>query len=81
MTAYWWGDPGAVDPRPERPEVGPADVFGRDLERMNAKLHQLGAVHTDPDGFTWVDETKIPADLASAYRGLTRHGYANGLIA
>ncbi|MGP4027228.1 hypothetical protein [Actinomadura sp. 3N407] len=80
-TSCWWGDPAATDIAAEPAAPGPIDFFGRDLDRMNAMLHQLGAVRTDPDGFTWIDETKIPTDLASAYRGLARYGYANGLIA
>lgn len=54
--------------------------FYQDLERLNSKLHALGAVTTTDDGFMYVDESKVPAALASAYRFLGRFGYANGLL-
>ncbi len=57
-----------------------AKVFAADHERMNAQLEALGAVVTLVDGFQYIDESKAPAGLLRAYRGLMQFGYANGLI-
>lgn len=57
-----------------------AEYFYRDLDRTNQELKKLGAVVTCEDGFTYIDESKAPAALVSAYRRLTQFGYANGLI-
>lgn len=56
------------------------EFFYQDLNRLNHKLRALGAVAATSDGFTYVDESKIPAELASAYRFPGRYGYANGLL-
>lgn len=82
QPAFWWGDPTTCDaaPEPVVPTPDPNEFFYRDLERMNAKFRQLGAVKTTNDGFTYIDESVIPAALASAYRLLGRYGYANGLL-
>lgn len=55
-------------------------VFDADLDRMNAKIEEFGAVITFDDGFQGIDETKVPAGLLSAYSGLLSYGYANSLI-
>lgn len=55
-------------------------VFAADLTSMNAALIAADAVVTEADGFQWIDATRVPAQLVSAYQGLTRYGYANGLI-
>lgn len=55
-------------------------VFDRDLGLINSKLQALGAVVTDEDGFTFVDEEKAPATLLRSYRRLVQYGYANGLL-
>lgn len=55
-------------------------VFDADLARLNAGLLAADAVRTAPDGFQWVDETRAPARLVSAYRLLVQYGYANGLL-
>jgi hypothetical protein len=57
-----------------------AAVFDRDAAKITGQIAALGAVVVEPDGFAWVDEAKVPADLLSAYRGLIQYGYANGLL-
>ncbi|WP_214103180.1 hypothetical protein [Acrocarpospora catenulata] len=57
-----------------------ADFFYRDLDRFNAEFERLGAVAETADGFKYIDESKAPARLVSAYRMLGRFGYANGLL-
>lgn len=54
--------------------------FYRDLDSFNAKFQQLGAVAVTNDGFNYIDEAKVPAELISAYRFLLRFGFANGLL-
>lgn len=56
------------------------DVFDADLAKMNGSIQRAGALRTDPDGFQWVDATKLSPGFMSAYAGLQRLGYANGLI-
>lgn len=63
-----------------KPSAGRADHFARDLDKINATLHKLGAVVTTKDGFTHIDESKVPADLMRTYRRLVQYGAANGLL-
>ena len=63
------------------PYVALQSAFDADLARLNAKLEELGAVVTAPDGWCGIDPSKVPADLLRQYGGLTSYGYANGLIA
>lgn len=55
-------------------------VFAADFARITDQFQAAGAVVTMDDGFTYVDESKVSAQLVSAYRGLVQYGYANGLI-
>jgi hypothetical protein len=55
-------------------------VFFADLDRLNAQFKQAGAVKVTTDGFIYVDESVVSADLVRAYRGLIRYGYASGLV-
>ena len=55
-------------------------VFNTDLARINAQLEAADAIRTADDGFQWIDESRVPAQLISAYRGLVQCGYANDLI-
>lgn len=67
--------------RPEKHESWTA--FKADIERMSAKLLTLDAVRYGHDlsgDYAWIDEEKAPPELVSAYAGLCRFGYANGLI-
>lgn len=64
--------------------AGPAKTvvpafYRRDLERFDAAFRKHDAIATTADGFTYIDETKVPADLVRAYRLLMRYGAANGL--
>jgi hypothetical protein len=52
----------------------------RDLARLNAEFHRLGAVVTYDDGFVGIDPDKAPADLLRLYAAITSYGYANGLL-
>lgn len=61
-------------------ETASRKVFDRDFARITASIEAAGAVVTTGDGFRYVDETKVSAQLVSAYRGLVQYGYANGLI-
>ena len=55
-------------------------VFDADLARFDAAFKAADAIVTEPDGFTWIDETRVPAGMVDAYAGLRSYGYANGLI-
>ncbi len=55
-------------------------TFAADLDKLSARLEALGAVVTLDDGFSYLDESKAPGALLSAYRGLVSYGYANGLL-
>lgn len=82
LPTWPWGDPAACDTRPERVAVATDrhDFYYRDLEKTNATLHELGAVKATPDGFVYIDQAMVPADLIRAYQGLASYGYAHGLI-
>lgn len=54
--------------------------FAADFEKVSTKLADMGALVTMNDGFTFVDEARVPVALLSTYRGLVSYGYANGLI-
>ena len=55
-------------------------VFANDLARFNAVFNGVDAVVTEPDGFTWIDPTRVPAELLDSYAALQSYGYANGLM-
>ena len=55
-------------------------VFAKDFARITAQIEQAGAVVTLDDGFQFIDESKVPVQVLSTYRGLVQYGYANGLI-
>lgn len=55
-------------------------VFDADLDRLSTALENTGAVRHEPDGFAWIDESRAPVRLVSAYRRLVIYGYANGLL-
>lgn len=52
----------------------------RDLARLNAELHRLGAVITLDDGSVVIDPAKAPADLVRVYGEVVSYGFASGLI-
>lgn len=54
--------------------------FQADLARLNAELERLGAVVEEPDGFAWIDETRVSPCLMRIYRDLAALGYAAGYI-
>jgi hypothetical protein len=55
-------------------------VFANDFAKVTAAIEAAGAVRTEADGGQWIDESRVSADILSAYRGLVEYGYANGLI-
>lgn len=55
-------------------------VFAADLARFDAMFTKADAIRTEADGFQWIDQSKVPAQVVSAYRLLMQYGYANGLI-
>jgi len=55
-------------------------VFANDLARFDALFHDADAVVVEPDGFTWIDPTKVSAALLDTYCNLLSYGYANGLM-
>lgn len=55
-------------------------TFNADLARYNAAFEKAGAVVEHPDGFTYVDESKLPASMVKSYRNLMRLGFAQGLV-
>ena len=55
-------------------------AFAADVARINAAFEKAGALVAFEDGFVGIDESKAPAALVSAYKGLTQMGYANGWI-
>lgn len=79
MTSPSTAAAGRTPPAP-LPEPPPAAAFEADVERMNRQLRDLGAVVEAEDGTAWVDPGKAPPGLIDAYRGLTRFGYATGLL-
>lgn len=54
-------------------------VFHADLDRFNRAFAECGAVVNYPDG-TFIDPSKAPEHLVSAYRALLSYGYATGLL-
>jgi hypothetical protein len=56
-------------------------TFTADLARFDKAFREADAIRTEADGFSWIDEGKVPAALVSAYRRLMQYGYANGLAA
>ena len=57
-----------------------SNSFAADLAKINAKIVALDGVRAEPDGFTWVDPARVPAELMDVYKNLLSYGYANGLI-
>lgn len=56
-------------------------TFNADLARFDAMFAKADAIRTEADGFQWIDQTRVPAQIVSAYQGLMQFGYANGLVA
>lgn len=55
--------------------------FEADMARYDAAFRAADALVTTDDGFTYIDESKVPADLIRSYQFLVSYGYANGLMA
>lgn len=55
-------------------------VVDADLARFATAFEAADAIRTEPDGFQWVDETRVPAHLLAAYRRLITYAAANGLL-
>jgi hypothetical protein len=55
--------------------------FLQDGERFDSAFRKAGAVVTTADGFTYVDESKVPGEMARAYRRWVQHGMVNGWMA
>lgn len=53
--------------------------LGRELESANAAIHKAGALHTEPDGFRWVDMRRMPDGFDSYYSGLVSLAFACGV--
>lgn len=51
-----------------------------DIDHMNIEFSRLNAIITEPDGFRWIDETKVPAALAARYRRAVSTAYALGVV-
>lgn len=56
------------------------DAFTADLARFDVAFRKADAIRTETDGYTWIDQSKIPVTLALGYQRLMQYGYANGLI-
>lgn len=54
-------------------------TFNADLARFDKAFRDADAIRTLDDGFTWIDESKVPASLVRSYRRFMQYGYANGL--
>lgn len=54
--------------------------FAADWAKFDEAFRALDALVDAEDGFTYVDESKVPADLLRSYRRLMQYGAANGLI-
>ena len=50
------------------------------MARFDEAFRKADAIRTDPDGFRWIDQARVPAAMLSAFRRLTEYGYANGLL-
>ena len=50
-----------------------------DAARFDAAFRNADALVTTDDGFTYIDESKVPASLVSSYRRFVQYGAANGL--
>lgn len=57
-----------------------AAVVNADLARYGRAFEAADAIRTEPDGFQWVDESRVPASLMSGYRRLITYAAANGLL-
>ena len=54
--------------------------FEADMARFDEAFRAAGAISTDPDGFAWIDASKVPDGMLRAFRRLVEYGYANGLM-
>jgi len=54
--------------------------FEADMARFDKLFIAADAIVIEPDGFRWIDPTKVPAGIIDTYRNLVSYGYANGLI-
>ena len=54
--------------------------FEADMARFDKMFTDADAIVIEPDGFKWIDPTKVPAELLDIYCNLLSYGYANGLI-
>ena len=50
------------------------------MARFDEAFRAAGAIRTDPDGFAWIDASKVPDGMLRAFRRLVEYGYANGLM-
>lgn len=57
-----------------------SECFQDDLDNMNEALHEMGAVREAADGFQWLDQSVVPAELLGTYNRLLQFGYANGYL-
>jgi hypothetical protein len=69
-----------AQPRPTDARSHTQTRLRAELARANAVLVNAKAVRTEPDGFSWIDEIKLPADFVSYYTGLVATCYAYGAI-
>lgn len=54
--------------------------FQADLDNLNKALNEMGAVREAADGFKWIDQSIVPAELLGTYNRLLQFGYANGYL-
>jgi hypothetical protein len=60
---------------------GPSyEVWEKDFNKVGGAIKELGAVHTDPDGFQWIDPTIAPDNLVRWYNDLRSIGYFMGYL-
>lgn len=55
-------------------------TFYADLARFDKAFRDADALRAEADGYTWIDQSKVSSDLATAYQRLMQFGYANGLV-
>jgi hypothetical protein len=55
-------------------------TFTADLARFDAMFRKADAIRTEADGYTWIDQSRVPAAVVNAYSRLMQFGYANGLV-
>ena len=55
-------------------------TFAADAARFDAAFRNADALVTTDDGFTYIDESKVPASLVRSYCRFVQYGAANGLI-